>query len=342
MFPTAETGRTCITGDIHLVQDMTTGLIFNRSFMPELLEYDQNYQNEQALSPIFRDHLGEVLTIIDRHMANHSLIEVGCGKGVFLEMLAARGYNVTGLDPAYEGMNPRILKKYFSTEVGINADAVILRHVLEHVPNPIDFLKNIKKANCDKGKIYIEVPCFDWICSHRAWFDIFYEHVNYFRLEDLLRMFGRVHGYGHLFGGQYLYIVADIDSLQTPILKNEKGFDFPDDMLDGVSQIAFAQKEMRKTDAAPLIVWGGSSKGVIFSLFMQRAGLEVDYVVDINPAKQGMYIPATGIKVSSPNEIVSKAAPGSTIFVMNGNYLAEIKEMTHHNFTYIAIDHERI
>jgi hypothetical protein len=44
----------------------------------------------------------------------------------------------------------------------------------------------------------------------QSWFDLFYEHVNYFRLDDLRRMFGTVHEAGHLFGGQYLYIVADL------------------------------------------------------------------------------------------------------------------------------------
>jgi len=37
--------------------------------------------------------------------------------------------------------------------------------------------------------IYIEVPCFDWICLHRSWFDVFYQHFN-FRLADFDRVFG--------------------------------------------------------------------------------------------------------------------------------------------------------
>ena len=48
-----------------------------------------------------------------------------------------------------------------------------------------------------------KVPCFDWICSKRAWFDIFYEHVNYFRLSDFGRIFGRLVHADRAFGGQY-------------------------------------------------------------------------------------------------------------------------------------------
>jgi hypothetical protein len=94
-------------------------------------------------------------------------------------MLVATGFdNVVGCDPTYEGTNPRVIKRNFAAELGIRADAIVLRHVLEHIQDPVDFLRQLKDANGGQGRIYIEVPCFDWICRHRAWFDIFYEHVN--------------------------------------------------------------------------------------------------------------------------------------------------------------------
>ena len=92
----------------------------------------------------------------------------------------------------------------------------MLRHTLEHMRQPVDFLADVLRANGGRGDIYLEVPCFDWIRSHRAWFDIFYEHVNYFRLDDFHRMFGTVRESGHLFGGQYLYAIADLATLRAP------------------------------------------------------------------------------------------------------------------------------
>ena len=76
--------------------------------------------------------------------------------------------------------------------VGLSSKGFLLRHVLEHIPNPFEFLLRLKEANGRKGRIYIEVPCFDWICEHCAWFDIFYEHVNCCRISDFYRMFGSV------------------------------------------------------------------------------------------------------------------------------------------------------
>ena len=208
MFASAEAARACARGDVVLVQSAESGLVFNRAFRPELVEYDADYQNEQGLSSAFARHLDAVLDVMQRHFAGRSLLEVGCGKGLFLERLLGAGFDVTGLDPTYEGSNPRVIREFFTPEVGIRAEGIVLRHVLEHVQDPVAFLAGLREANGGRGTIYIEVPCLDWIASHHAWFDIFYEHVNYFRRVDFERMFGTVHEVGHSFAGQYLYVVA--------------------------------------------------------------------------------------------------------------------------------------
>lgn len=335
IYRTAEAARNCVRGDLVLVQDPRTGLVYNAAFQPELIEYDAHYQNEQAASSVFRTHLDEITAIIERHFRGKSLLEVGCGKGYFLEHLLAKGFDVTGVAPAYDGANPRVIKRRFSCDAGLRREGLVLRHVLEHIPHPVAFLAELREANDGEGTIFIEVPCLDWICRHRAWFDVFYEHVNYFRLDDFRRMFGRILEAGHVFGGQYLYVVADLASLRDPVQDRGMPFALPDDFTASINQFA---ERIRARGAA--VVWGGASKGVIFSLFMQRAGARIDCVVDINPAKQGCYLPATGLRISSPEEMLERTAPGTDIYVMNGNYLEEIREMTRNRFHYITVDHE--
>jgi hypothetical protein len=339
MFASAEEARNCVKGNVVLVQDSASGLIFNRAFKPELMQYDASYQNEQAISEVFRHHLQNVATVIERHFSGLPLIEVGCGKGHFLEQLQAAGFSITGLDPTYEGSNPAVIREYFTPEIGLHAQGIILRHVLEHVQDPVSFLAMLRDANGGKGKIYLEVPCFDWICEHRAWFDIFYEHVNYFRLSDFRRMFEVVYESGHVFDGQYLYVVADLAGIRQPALDEPDGFEFPADFLATVDRYASALNARTSNNAA---IWGGASKGVIFALFMRRAGVELEVVVDINPAKQGKYLPSTGLRVRSPEQAMQLLAPGADIFVMNGNYLREVAKTTKHRFNYLTVDHERI
>jgi hypothetical protein len=66
-----------------LVQDRDENLTSNLDFKPELMQYDADYQNEQAVSSIFREHLNEITGIVKKHFLRHTLIEVGCGKGFF-------------------------------------------------------------------------------------------------------------------------------------------------------------------------------------------------------------------------------------------------------------------
>jgi hypothetical protein len=85
-------------------------------------------------------------------------------------------------------------------------------------------------------------------------------------------------------------------------------------------------------------IWGGASKGVIFSLLMERADRPVDTVIDINPAKQGRYLAGTGLRVISPEEAMARLPDGATVYVMNSNYLDEIAHMSKGAFNLIGIE----
>lgn len=330
MYATVEEAVHCPKGDLLLAEDLTTGLVSNIAFRPELMVYDAHYQNEQGLSPAFRRHLEAISALVQRIIGRERLVEVGCGKGFFLEMLLADGVDVTGFDPTYEGDNPRVRLEYFAPGLDVSGDGLILRHVLEHIVDPVGFLTELRDANGGGGLIYIEVPCLDWILGNQVWFDVFYEHVNYFRMGDFHRMFGQVLHAEHVFGGQYLAIVADLSTLRTPTIDVSDPVVFPQDFTDGIP-----------TDApeSGLVVWGGASKGVIFSLLCQRAGLKIAAVIDINDAKQGQYLPGSGLRVSAPDEVLSTLAPGAPIYVMNPNYLGEIRQMSGDAFTYIEVSH---
>ncbi len=328
VYDSADEAINCIKGEIRIVENSQTGLIQNDLFNPNLLNYDQNYNNEQGFSLAFQNHLIQAASLVEDHLGRTGLLEVGCGKGFFLEMLLGRGNDVLGFDATYEGNNPRIIKKNF--EPGIiskPARALILRHVLEHIPNPYDFLCSLRDANGGSGLIYIEVPCLEWIINKRAWYDIFYEHVNYFRLHDFQRFFGKVVKCGRMFGGQYLFIIAELSSLRRPVKGKSDSVEFPSDFLEGLKSIRH-----------PAVVWGGASKGVVFSLLCNRLGKPITMAIDSNPFKQGKFLPATGIPVISPETAMAVLPNDTIVYVMNSNYLEEIKKMSSNKFQYKTLD----
>jgi SAM-dependent methyltransferase len=334
MYETRAAALLCPRGDMHLVQDDDTGLIFNAAYDGSLLSYDESYQNEQSHSPAFRSHLDAVIALIEPHFRGLGIVEIGCGKGAFLELLRARGHDAIGIDPAYEGDADYIVKDRFSADLGLQRDAVVLRHTLEHIPDPLRFLAAIRDANRGRGLIYIEVPCFDWIVRHRAWFDIFYEHVNYFRLGDFARMFGRVVDAGRVFGGQYLYAVADLSSWRGDrIAGGAEPASLPDGFLDGIDAAL-----RRPRGGGKRAIWGAAAKGVMFAHHAGARGARLDFAIDINPGKQRRFLAGSGLPVLAPAEALPQLAAGDEIFVMNSNYLPEIMATAGDRPTYICVD----
>ena len=129
-------------------------------------------------------------------------------------MIEQSGYfKVKGYDASYDGNNKSIEKRYLNSSDRIDADLVVLRHVLEHVPKPYDFLAMLKTI-FGQAKIYIEVPSYDWIVANKTFFDITYEHVNYFSQRALKQLFeSSTTQHGLLFDDQYQYVISDLWNL---------------------------------------------------------------------------------------------------------------------------------
>ena len=229
VYPTSEEAKAAKKINVVLAQSQDNGFVFSANFDESIIDYDQHYQNEQSNSGFFKEHLNHVIAIMEENkILNKKIVEIGCGKAFFMDMLLQKGEDITGFDPTYEGDSPKVVKDFFSEKYsGIGAETIILRHTLEHISTPFHFIQTIAKANNNRGKIYIEVPTFEWIVNNNAVEDIFYEHCNYFTLETLQQFFTESVG-GHFFNGQYIYVIADLakvkQTLDTNLHKLKENF----------------------------------------------------------------------------------------------------------------------
>lgn len=314
-------------GDVTLRKCDNCGHVWNSSFDPNLLDYDDNYQNEEGLSDVFQKHLETVAEILKKYLPKRGhIIEIGCGKAKFLMMMGDLGYNVHGYDPAYEGNDNRILKSYYppsdtNADYGV-ANLIILRHVLEHIQNPIEFLKTIAKANKYSGLLYFEVLELKWIEEHNAFQDIFYEHCNYFSLSVLKRIFPDVVSSGLFFGDQYCYMIIDLELFS-------KSLDIHAYPIEQTSKqtikhsLESCSKLVKTMDKC--YIWGAGAKGATFLRLVDPEAKYIDGVFDINPKKQEKYIAKTGHYIYSPNDL-SSLTP-KNIIIMNDNYAQEVKKI---------------
>jgi hypothetical protein len=78
-----------------------------------------------------------------------------------------------------------------------------------------------------------------------------------------------------------------------------------------------------KRSGKKTVVWGGGSKGVTFMNVM-RDHAQIDYIVDINPRKQGFYIPHTGQRVIPPDALIDYKP--DVVIAVNPQYIDEIRK----------------
>lgn len=314
---------------LELCQD-DTGLVFNKCFDPEIVTYDDSYQNDQGYSLQFQRHLEEVCALCCRYITDKEslVVDVGCGKGGFVKLARGKGVNAVGYDNAYQGSSPYIRKSFFSVDSHDQGALITLRHVLEHIPSPWEFLDGIAAANGYQGLLYVEVPDLDWILEHRAYFDLFHEHVNYFRADDFSSRFGDgVVFQTRSFGGQYLSVIINLElvrerySSQVPMQRHSE-------LKRAFARIAeYEDKTYAKlNDCHEIVIWGAAAKGVMFATKAPKAIKEkINYSIDINPRKQGHYMPISGVEVLDPKTGVSKLSLSSLVVIMNPNYEQEIR-----------------
>ncbi len=344
---TREAALNAATGRIELGFCAICGAVSNIAFDPNLVDYDQRYDNSLHFSPTFRKYAdGVAHDLVERYnLHGKNVIDLGCGNAEFLSLVCALGNNRgAGFDPSFiqgranleAGKGVRVVQDYYSERyAGYAADFVICRHVLEHIPNPKEFLRNVRGAlrGNPEAAIFFELPNASFVLQKNGVWDILYEHCFYYSSGALRRLFS-VCGFDVLnvsetFGRQYLCLEARVSSGETGLLGDAA--DDLDSMRADTLQFANAFRcqyahwrrmlDRFAGEGKRVALWGAGAKGVMFLNAVGKVS-SVEYIVDVNPHKSGSYIPGTGQRVVSP-EFLKQYRP-DVLLLANPNYRDEI------------------
>ena len=350
LWPSRDEALSSPKGDLQLVFCPDCGFIYNHRFEPNLLQYSQDYDNSLHFSPVYQEYAeATARNLVGRYdIRNKTVLEIGCGKGDFLMLLCRLGHNRgIGFDQSYEErtLPPEIADQlsfvkdlYGPTYASYQADLICSRYVLEHIPNPLEFLGMLGQTIADPERtlIYCEVPNIDLILNQHSVWDIIYEHYAYFSLGSLVRLFENA-GFQVIQGRETFS--NQFASLEARLGKGPSRWEFDhtrevaelaravDSFKDHFQSMVTRWQTVLQSSAAGkrrVVLWGGGAKGVSF-LNMLGVGSEIDYVVDINPGKQGRYIAGTGQQITSP-QFLKKYVP-HTVIVLNPAYRNEIQDM---------------
>ncbi len=150
---------------------------------------------------VLRDHVQFVAQALGNSTARGALLDVGCGGGLFLGLMRARGFRVVGLDNSREAAGIAWRRQHVPTTVGdlqrapLRAGSLAgltMFHVMEHLYDPRAYLRAARELLAPDGRLVVQVPnAASWQARllGRAWngADV-PRHLFDFRDRDLMKL----------------------------------------------------------------------------------------------------------------------------------------------------------
>ena len=299
-----------------------------------------NYLYFSSFSPALLHHAREHAErlIEGRGLDERSLVvEVGSNDGYLLRNFAARGIPVLGIDPApgqaaaAREAGIETLAEFFGAELaerlaadGRRADVIIANNVMAHTPALNSFVEGLSILLKDDGVATIENPWVKDLVDHCEFDTIYHEHFSYFSctaVDELMRRHGlvlnRVDHFERLHGGTLRWTVSPREARErsaTEHLALEAGagldsFDYYRDFADRVDGIRTHLLELLRglrAEGRTIAGYGAAAKGATLVNFVGIDRELVDYVVDRNRHKQGLYMPGVHLPIEDPELLLER------------------------------------
>lgn len=301
-----------------------------------------------------------VRTMIGRFGLNASsrVVEIAANDGYLLQYVQAAGIPCYGVEPtastavAARKKGIEIIERFFGISLAEElactdrqADLIAANNVLAHVPDINDFVAGFTRLLKPDGVATFEFPHLLRMVQENQFDTAYHEHYSYLSLTAVERIFAdnglTVFDVEELstHGGSLRVFAQRADSGQQPVsssvamLRNTE-------INAGMTTARFynnfqAKAEKVKDDLMSFLIdakrqnlkvgaYGAAAKG---NTLLNFAGVRPDllpYVVDMNPAKQGKYMP--GSRIPIVDEACLKTHQPDRILILPWNLRAEVME----------------
>lgn len=348
MFPLelAVCGKCRLAQLLEVLDDTTlfgTGYSFYSSASKPLSEYHKGYA-EFVMSSYVR-------------LRDKLIVEIGSNDGDMLQHFHEAGWNTLGVDPAVgptevarsRGIN--VTNKPFdflrAQTIGEGvAGIVIANHVLAHVPDVFDFLSGVHHILAPEGVAFVEVQYVADLLTNNAFDLVYHEHRNFFSLTSLEIAATRA-GLRVMWaeltnrqGGSLRVILTRMNSTSPRVYPNEnvdvirererwlndaRSYAGVQGRVERIRTRLLDDLEIRFNQSGHTLAgYGAPAKATTLLNFCGISSYWLDHVVDSTPAKQGRYIPGTGIPIRSDE---NAAQPGDIVdayLLLAWNYAPQI------------------
>jgi hypothetical protein len=284
------------------------------------------------------------------------VIELASNDGYLLQWFVKAGVPALGIEPAAnvaaaaEEKGVTTLVRFFGIELakelaaqGRYADLLLGNNVLAQVPDLNDFVAGMKIILAPTGVLTMEFPHVMRLIDENQFDTIYHEHFGYFSLHTTKVIFER-HGL-ELFdveeipthGGSLRVYARHPEDDSKPVspavgelLDRERAFGLTgiDRYLRFAAQVEETKRGILelliglKRDGKRIAGYGAPGKG---NTLLNYCGIRTDFLdftVDRNTYKQGLFLPGSRIPILTPEEIERRRP--DYVFILPWNFKDEI------------------
>jgi hypothetical protein len=324
------------------------------------------YAYFSAYSTAWVEHARQYVEMISERLGlgeDDLVVELASNDGYLLQHFVGTGIPILGIDPAAnvakaaEERGVPTLVDFFGRETaqrlvdeGKRASLIAGNNVLAQVPDINDLIAGVQILLRDDGTATFEFPHLLRLLDGLQYDTIYHEHFSYFSfttIGEILRAHGLeaydveelwTHGgslrvYAQQAGGPHETTEAVRELLRREedegLLTTERYARFAEDVKESKRALLELLIDLRR-QGKQVVGYGAPGKG---NTLLNYCGIRedlLDYTVDRNPYKHGLYTPGTHIPIFAPEKI-AETKP-DYVLVLPWNLIDEIAAQ----LTYIA------
>ena len=302
--------------------------VWNRSFAYDVIPYRRNPNLMYNKGLIWKGHLAHTRDMmLARLPARPTVLDVGCGEGHFVrglcEARSGEGRFV-GFDPnavSDVGRGLEFHARYFEPlrdMPDFAPDAVLLRHVLEHLTDPAALVEKMAwgASNLDKPVwLFAEMPCIDRAIATGRLEDFYYEHPSHFTTQSfqtLMERAGEVVELAHGYNGEVVFALLRLKVSKTSRDCSTAAARFSRQAETSRATVK-SQLDQLAASGKRVAIWGGTGKAAAFIHQFGADAMRFPLIVDSDPDKAGTFVPGTGQQIRLPE--VLKTTPVDIVII---------------------------
>lgn len=321
---------------------------------PEILFADA-YPYYSSFSPALMAHAraNALARIEERRLGPNSLVvELASNDGYLLRNYVESGVPVMGIDPAdgpaaaARRIGVPTLCEFFTDEFAVRfsadhgqADVVHGNNVLAHVADTNGFVAGIATILKPTGVAVIEMPYLLDLIEHAEFDTIYHEHLCYFSLTALDRLFRR-HGLFlnqverlAIHGGSLRIFVEPAERVETSVMQmladeHAIGLDRAGFFAEFSSRVELLRSQLLaliadlKAKGHSIAAYGAAAKGATMLNYCGLDRGQIDFVVDRNVNKQGSFMPGAHLPILAPDALMERRP--DFVLMLAWNFAEEI------------------